>query len=561
MARIPDIGDMGQRRLPRAAGGVVRNRAGEIFGGALQEVGDTVQRVQDREREIEDRRQIAEAKRDVIVADSEVSGELAADGDFQTHEARYRKRMGEVRAKASEKIQRGQARELFLLDTDVDVARGVEALRKQVAVKERGFRFQSLQNDIGAITDAALREPSEAKRSAYLQSLNQRIKVEQDAGTIDAADADAMRREASAKYADAWLDSLPLKDQVRVLGSPDGTTAEFLPEPLRLQRYEQAKARYRTEGANESGRALADSLVSKHGYNFGAAVAEARQHEDTSTSDNAVARIKERQQYDEHQRDQRYEQAYDDALAWVNDGKPFEDMPENIRRRLKPSVVAAFRKVATGGGLAGKPDGDRLFMELWTESLVNKDSFLKRDLAEHHGDLTTAQRDKLATRKQKIMTGADDPDEMSTAERADLKSMGVVMFGGAVGGRKSAKGKAEERQRELDLAYVERRVEFMRKHQRPPDKTERDEILRGMATKLVVDGEAKLAYQVDQKEYRNVDTSSIVVPDDDRREIIAAFTRANVEAKKRGERARYPISDEAIKRFYLLQSGALVGGE
>jgi len=561
MARIPDIGDMGQRRLPRAAGGVVRNRAGEIFGGALQEAGDTVQRVQDREREIEDRRQIAEAKRDVIVADSEVSGELAADGDFQTHEARYRKRMGEARAKASEKIQRGQARELFLLDTDVDVARGVEALRKQVAVKERGFRFQSLQNDIGTITDAALREPSEAKRSAYLQSLNQRIKVEQDAGTIDAADADAMRREASAKYADAWLDSLPLKDQVRVLGSPDGTTAEFLPEPLRLQRYEQAKARYRTEGANESGRALADSLVAKHGYNFGAAVAEARQHEDTSISDNAVARLKERQQYAEHQRDQGYEQAYDDALAWVNDGKPFEDMPENIRRRLKPSVVAAFRKVATGGGLAGKPDGDRLFMELWTESLVNKDSFLKRDLAEHHGDLTTAQRDKLATRKQRIMTGADDPDEMSTAERSDLKSMGVVMFGGAVGGRKSAKAKAEERQRELDLAYVERRVEFMRKHQRPPDKTERDEILRGMATKLVVDGEAKLAYQVDQKEYRNVDMSSIVVPDDDRREIIAAFTKHNVALKAAGDRRRYPITDEAIKRFYLLQSGALVGGE
>ncbi len=149
--------------------------------------------------------------------------------------------------------------------------------------------------------------------------------------------------------------------------------------------------------------------------------------------------------------------------------------------------------------------------------------------------------------------------EMMLAERG-IKST-VVMFGGAVGGRKSAKGKAEERQRELDLAYVERRVEFMRKHQRPPDKTERDEILRGMATKLVVDGEAKLAYQVDQKEYRNVDTSGIVVPDDDRREIIAAFTRANVEAKKRGERARYPITDEAIKRFYLLQSGALVGGE
>ena len=561
MPRIPDVTDLGQRRVPRSATGVVRNRSGEIFGRALEEVGDTVQRAEDRWREIDDRRQIAEAKRDLIVADSDISGELAGDGDYASHEARYRKRMADTRATAAGRIRSDHARELFLLDSDVDVARGVEALRKQVAVKERGFRVQSLQNDIGAITDAALREPDETKRSAYLKSLDERIRVEQESGVIDAADADALRRETSAKYADAWLDSLPLKEQVTVLERGKGTPVEFLPEPLRLQRYEQAKARYKTEGTNDAGRALADGLVAKHGYNFGAAIAEARRHDDTGVSDNAVGRLKERQQYAEHQRDVAYEQAYDDALAWFNDKKPVEEMPGHIRRRLKPSVLAQFRRAAAAEGNAGKPDGDRLFMELWTESLIDKDSFLKRDIAEYHADLTTAQRGQLATRKQRIMTGADDPEAMSTAERADLKSMATVMFGGSKGGSAGAQKKHEERAREMELAYVERRVEFMRKHNRVPDKTERDEILRGMATKLVVEGESKLAFRVKPQEYRNLDLSGIVVPEDDRKEIIAAFTRANVEAKKRGARAPYPITDEAIKRFYLLQTGALTGGE
>lgn len=555
MARIPDVTDLSSRRVPRSAGGVVRNRAGEIFGRALEDAGDTIDRAQDRRRELDDRRQIAEAKRDIIVADSEISGELAADGDYATHEARYRKRMADARATAAQKIQRGDARELFLLDSDVDVARGVEALRKQVAVKDRAFRQQSLQNDIATITDAALKEPDEAKRATYLQTLNERLKVEQDAGTIDAADADAMRREASARYADAWLDSLPLREQVAVLEKGNGTPVEFLPEPLRLQRYEQAKARYKTEGTNDAGRALADALVAKHGYNFGAAVAEARKHEDTGVSDNAIARIKERQVYAEHQRDQAYEQAYDDALAWVNDGKPFEDMPEHIRRRLKPSVLNQFRKAATKTGMAGTADGDRLYSSLWTESQMAPEKFLGRDLADYHADLTQSQRDKIESRRERLMTGADDPEALTSAEKTDVNEWVKV-----VAGPRKTIGKAAEAWQttadDFQRGYVERRMDFMRENGRPPNKEQRDQILRGMLTKVVRDGEATPIYRVRPDEYSALDLSGVVVPDATRQEIIKAIVRENVKRKRNGAKP-LPLTDASITRLYLLDQGAL----
>lgn len=559
MARIPDISDLGGRRNPRSASGIVRNRAGEIFGRALEDVGETVSRVQDREREIADRRQIAEANRDVIVADSEISGELAGDADFQTHEARYRKRLGEARATAAEKIQRPEAREAFLVRSDIDVARGVEAVRKQVAIKERSFRVQSLQNDIGTITDAALREPDEAKRGAFLKSMDERIRLEQDAGTIDPADADALRRETTAKYADAWLDSLPLRDQVAALEKRTGSPVEFLPEPLRLQRYEQAKARFKTESTNDAGRALADGLIAKHGYNFAAAVAEARKHSDTATSDNAVGRLKERQAFAEHQRDVAYEQSYDAALAWVNDGKPVEDMPDNIRRNLKPSVLAQFKRAAAQQGKAGTPDGDRQFWSLWVKSQTDPQDFMSTDLAEYHADLTQAQRTKLETRKTSIMTGKEDPETMSGAEKQDVDRWAGIMAGGAPKSKKPIKlAEHQEKLDEFRRAYAERRNDFMRSHTRVPNKAERDDMLRAMITSVVVDGEKSPLYRVPPSRYSKMDLEDIEIPDDER---AAAINELNAENHRRavagGGKPQILIDHKAIAATWLAMRGGL----
>lgn len=253
MARIPDIGDMGQRRLPRAAGGVVRNRAGEIFGGALQEVGDTVQRAQDqrreRQRNADDRLQTAQAKRDVLMADSEISSTLNEDGDYATFDKRYSEHMAKARESAAARIQNKESRELFLIDTDMTVSRGRESVRRVAWDKEVREGRRQTGVDVDAMLDGALRSPDTRIRAEFLSAIGERVDAVGEDGKryFTAAEAEELKQATGARYAVGWLESLPLKEQVAALEKVHGTATAMLPEPERTQRLAHAKERLRIE--------------------------------------------------------------------------------------------------------------------------------------------------------------------------------------------------------------------------------------------------------------------------------------------------------------------------
>ena len=253
MPRIPDVTDLGQRRVPRSATGVVRNRAGEIFGRALEEVGDTVQRAQDqrreRERNAEDRLQLAQAKRDVLMADSEISSTLNEDGDYATFDKRYSEHMAKARESAATRIQNKESRELFLVDTDMTVSRGRESVRRVAWDKEVREGRRQTGVDVDAMLDGALRSPDSRIRAEFLSAIGERV----DAVGVDgkryftAAEAEELKQTTGARYAVGWLESLPLKDQVSALEKVHGTAAAMLPEPERSQRLSHAKERLQIE--------------------------------------------------------------------------------------------------------------------------------------------------------------------------------------------------------------------------------------------------------------------------------------------------------------------------
>lgn len=258
MARIPDISDLGGRRNPRSASGVVRNRAGEIFGRALEDFGDTVARAQDRSRarkqDADDRLQLAQAKRDVLLADTEISATLSQDGDYSTYDKRYSEHMSKARVAAAERIQNKESRELFLIDTDMTVARGRESVRRAAWNQEVKEGRRQTEQDVDSLLDGALRSPDPRIRAEFLTAVSARVDAvaEGDAenpgkGYLSNAEAADLKRITGSKYAIGWLESLPLREQVGALEKVHGTPTALLPEPERSQRLSHAKERLRIE--------------------------------------------------------------------------------------------------------------------------------------------------------------------------------------------------------------------------------------------------------------------------------------------------------------------------
>lgn len=254
MARIPDAGDLGARRIPRTAGGIVSNRAGEIIGAAIADTGETIQRFQDRRADARDRLEIAQAKADVLKADSEFTSIAERDADYATIPKRYSDHMAKAREAAAAKIGRDSSRELFMVDTDVTISRGLESMRSMSRRKEVAEGRRQTSVDAENLLDGALRSEDPRVRGEFLTALNARIDSVSDGddetpglGYLTNAEAADLKREYGGRYARGWLSGMDLRGQVAALEDVTGKPTAYLPEPERAQQLRIAKDRLAAE--------------------------------------------------------------------------------------------------------------------------------------------------------------------------------------------------------------------------------------------------------------------------------------------------------------------------
>ncbi|MGE4077405.1 MAG: hypothetical protein AB7F22_17755 [Reyranella sp.] len=254
MPRIPDVTDVSARRIPRTAGGIVRDRSGEMIGAALEDAGDTLMRVQEREREADSRLEIAQAKRDVLIADSEITSALDSDPDWASHDKKYSDAMAKARESAAQRITDGNARELFMVDTDLTVARGRESVRNRARNIEVSSGRKAVASDIDALVDGALRSTDERVRAEMLRAIGERVDAVSEGdpqnpgkGYLSNGEAMEIKKAAGERYALARLEGMDLRSRVAALESPEGTPAALLSEPERIQRLNHEKDRLRIE--------------------------------------------------------------------------------------------------------------------------------------------------------------------------------------------------------------------------------------------------------------------------------------------------------------------------
>lgn len=135
MPRLPSAEDLGLAS-PRSGRGIA---SADISAPAreLQQTGGTLARLASDAQDKQDRLDYAYAKSELLRGQIEAQSEIQADNDYTTYEARYTKKMQEVRQKAAGLINNPEARRLFELDADNDILRGASSVREIVKTKYR----------------------------------------------------------------------------------------------------------------------------------------------------------------------------------------------------------------------------------------------------------------------------------------------------------------------------------------------------------------------------------------------------------------------------------------
>lgn len=254
MARIPDVTDLGQRRVPRTAGGIVQDRSGQIIGQAIADTGETIMRAQDQRRDANTRLEMSKAKRDFLLAESEVSSELDQNPDWSSHSKTYSERMAKAREAAAAGISEGRAREEFMLDTDVSVARGLEGVKRRARDIEVQSGRRDALTDSEALLNGALNTSDERIRAEMLNALSARLDAVSDGdennpgtGYFRNGEVQSIKTKLVGQYAEGRLDALPLRERVAMLENYEGTPAALMGAPERIQRLSIEKERLRVE--------------------------------------------------------------------------------------------------------------------------------------------------------------------------------------------------------------------------------------------------------------------------------------------------------------------------
>lgn len=332
MPRLPSVETMGRRPGVTDRGGIATKRTGQV-GAALQELGGTVQGIAQQKIERDARLSSAKARSHLLQADIAARAELDGDPDYETYGDRYAKKMNNARSQATEMIKGNAARELFTLDSELDIARGNEFIRQKAWTRE----VDSGRADLAALLDTnrtgGLETEDFATRAAFIEASDEAITGAAENGYLGAEEATAMKQKWTDDFAESSVLGMAPDKRVEILSKPKGTLADNIDPARRKVLLDAAKTENRVIEVRGRSQVQADKIVSKRG-SLDEQLKEARKIKDPEVRDSTTTRIKNRYKdaltITNAVKNEALNQGYDIALK----GGDFVDVP--------PSVIAAM---------------------------------------------------------------------------------------------------------------------------------------------------------------------------------------------------------------------------
>jgi hypothetical protein len=548
MAEIPDVGGRGTPRSNRA---IVTDRSGLILGDALEDVGGELGRVGEELEQKRNRFALAKAKSSFLRADLEARAELEQDQDFTTHEQRYREKLGKARDAATDMIEDQEQRTFFGMEADLDLERGVAAVRQRARSIETDSAMADLSTMLDGNRAAALQAKDEPTRAAIIQNSMEAIAAarEQYGDSFTELDATKLRQQWTHDYAEASIAMMPASQRVAVLKNPKNTAAAFLQPDERAKLLKAAEDEDKELRIRSSSQDQSDRIMEAHS-DRGEALAAARAIKDPEIRDATTTRVNARFAELEAIDNERNDKAFTDAATLVEQ----KGSIDGIDVRTWQTVLTQSQRVALEARAKQLRDGIEpttdiaLWYERRQEAADHPAAFAKRNLMDDRHLLADGDFKGLAEIQAAIRDGNPKADQLLSGVRTatqvvddTLRQIGIDPSPkpGTTGAEQVARFSRAVDERVMALQTV------------TGHKATTEEV-QGIVDELVVKGEVpgrtffglfsssddKFLFEIEDGEAFSV-TAVDQVPAADRRQIEAAL-------KKRGR----PVTSEAVLTLY-----------
>ncbi|QKJ88012.1 Lytic murein transglycosylase [Paramixta manurensis] len=228
MARIPDANDIG-RRIPQVAGGVASVDRSSQFR-AQDNLGQVIQRVGDAYAQKEDQFNYAEAQSYFLKKKLAITSSFQDDNDYSTFGDRYNDQINKARESSMGMIRNANDRRAFEIESNNDIARGLEQIKGLARRKEVDHGIASLNSTIESNRSAAITAPDEETRMGFLKATQDAIEGAYSRGYIDETQSVAIRQKSAVDYAAASIGAMKPEQRIAALNSRDGIASLLPPD-------------------------------------------------------------------------------------------------------------------------------------------------------------------------------------------------------------------------------------------------------------------------------------------------------------------------------------------
>lgn len=539
MARIPDASQLGYS-VPRTQTPRFQDRSGEIVAGAVGRFGQVVGQVASDIQEKDDSFAYARAKSILIGADVEARRALEDDNDWATYEKRYTESMTKAREAAANIVRGSRDRAMFELEAKGIIDRNTEQVRGQSKRKEIDWGRATLDGMLENNRTAALNAKDEPTRAALIFATQEAIEGAKAKGYLGEQEAMNQQQRWTASYAEGFVGMQSAEERIKLLSKPKGTVADYIAPDRRAALLEAAKRESRDLNVRRESQAQEDAIVAKHGGNWTAALKAAREIDDPEVRDSTVSRIKVRQA-EAKQADLEYTEALsEEALAFINDGGKFADLPLRIKNGLKPSALNSLRSYAEQQAGGGRRFTDpETLIELSELSADDPQRFGEISMLEYRDKLSDSDFEEFVDLQRKIRTGSLDGKATGFMTMNQVRDQRLAeLFGSARPSVKEGEKQKQARRKFIDQ-YEARLRSFREESGKRPGADDARKILDDLTADVAINRD--YWFDTTKKVFELGEGDIPDVPEADRNEIIR-------ELQKRGK----AVTEDAIVNLYRM---------
>ena len=534
MPRIPDANQLGYSvARPRTPEFV--DRSAQIAGQATERFAGTIGNIADALQSDADTFDTALADSDLQREHTAVVKEFEQDRDWRTFEKRYGERMAAASERANKRFSNNRARTAFEVNSRNILERGKQAIQGLARTKEVDWGRAQVDEALTANRNSALEAPDEQTRAAIIGSSQSLIDGAVARGYLNEQEATNQRQRWSQDYAESYVGMQQAPERIKILSAPKGTVADMIAPDRRAAMLEAAKKEDRDLTVRRESQAAEDALVEKHGGNWTAALTDARSIKDPEVRDSTVSRIKTRQAEAKQAEIEAQDSLGEEALAFINDGGKFADLPLRIKNGLKPSALNSLRAYAEQSAGGSRRTDPQTLIELSSKSVDDPQAFGDINMMEYRDKLSDQDFEEFVDLQRKIRTGTLDGKDTGYQSIVNVRDARLRELFGATTG----KGAKQTKINDFVMKFENELKAFKAETGKPAKADDARKILDNLTAEVAINwGSDKKVFELDGEDIEGV-------PAADRAEIIR-------ELQKRGK----PVTDAAIVGLYQAVNGA-----